>query len=174
LAACSDTGPLIWLGKCKNLVILKKLFSKVVISEAVYEEAVLRGIEKGFEDARLIAEAIEEGWIGVYKASRQFMDRVEAAESRMDIELGRGERETIALALERGTSILITDDEDAYQMAKSLGINPKGTLYVLLESVKKGYLNKQQAAQHVGQMLEEGFWLSPAIIHNFHEILDKL
>jgi len=146
----------------------------VAISEAVYEEAVLRGVEKGFEDARLISEAIEDGWIEVFKAGKQFTDKIKDAESRLNIELGRGERETTALALERGISILLTDDEDAYRMAKSLGINPKGTLYVLLESVKKGHMNKEQAKQHIGQMLEEGFWISPAIIHNFHETLDKL
>lgn len=174
MAVSSDTGPLIWLGKCRILELLNKLFSKVVISETVYEEAVLRGIEKGFEDARLIANALEEGWIGVYKASKQFADKVEAAESKLNIELGRGERETIALALERRISILLTDDEDAYHVAKSLGINPKGTLYVLLESVKKGHINKEQAKQHMGQMIEEGFWLSPTIVNNFHKTLDKI
>jgi len=153
---------------------LKKLFSEVAISEAVYDEAISRGIEKDFDDARVIAKAIKDGWIKAHKASKQFTEKVEVAESRLDIELGRGERETIALALERGISHLLTDDEDAYRVGKSLGIGPRGTLYVLLESVKKGHLDKEQAKQHMGKMLEEGFWFSPTIIHNFHEILDRL
>lgn len=146
----------------------------MLISEAVHEESVLRGVERGFDDARAIAKAIEDGWIKVYKTSKQFTDKVESAESRSNIELGKGERETIALALEKRTSILLTDDEDAYLVGKSLGLNPRGTLHVLLESVKKGHLNKEQAKKHLSQMLEEGFWLSPIIVHSFHETLDKL
>lgn len=174
MSASSNTGPLIWLGKCKALELLKRLFSKLMISEAVYEEAVLRGLEKGFDDAGVIAKAIEEGWIEICRVSNQFTERVKAEESKLNIELGKGERETIALALEKGISVLLTDDEDAYQVGKSLRIDPRGTLYVLLEAVRKGQLNKKQAKEHLSQMLEEGFWLSPTIVHTFHERLDNI
>jgi len=174
LAASSNTGPLIWLGKCRILELLNKLFPGAVISEAVYEEAVSRGVEKGHDDALVIAKAIEEGWIRVHRTSRQFTEKVKAEESRLGIELGEGERETIALAIEKGIPTLLTDDEDAYRVGKRLGLDPKGTLHVLLESVKKGYLSRNRASEHLSQMLEEGFWLSPTIIHNFHETLGKL
>jgi predicted nucleic acid-binding protein len=174
LAASSNTGPLIWLGKCRILELLYKLYPGAVISEAVYEEAVSRGAEKGHDDAHVIAKAIDDGWIRVHSTSRQFTEKVKAEESRLGIELGEGERETIALAIEKGIPTLLTDDEDAYRVGKSLGLDPKGTLHVLLESVKKGYLNRKQASEHLSQMLEEGFWLSPTIIHNFHETLGKL
>jgi len=174
LAASSDSDPLIWLAKSSILHLLRKLHSEILIPEAVREEAVSRGLEKGFEDAKIIEKALEEGWIRVYKASTQFTDKVEAVEKRLDIELGSGEREAIALALEKKTSTFLTNDEDAYQTGKILGLEPKGVLYLLLKGVKEGHHNKEKAKESLSKMLEEGFWLSPTIIHKFHEALAKL
>jgi len=153
---------------------LKKSYSEIVIPEAVYEEAVTRGIEKGYADAQVIKKAVEEGWIRVFKPGRKFTDRVKVGENKLGVELGEGEREAIALALERRTSIFLTDDEDAHHTGKALGLEPKGVLYVLLKGVRDGQLDKKQARESLGKMLEEGFWLSPEIIHIFHETLDKL
>ena len=174
MAASSDAGPLIWLAKCDILHLLRKLYPEILIPEAVHEEAVSRGLEKGFEDAKIIKKALEEGWIRVYKTSTQFTDKVEAVEKRLDIELGSGEREAIALALENKISTFLTNDEDAYQTGKILGLEPKGVLYLLLKGVKEGHHNKEHAKKSLRKMLEEGFWLSPTIIHKFHEALAKL
>jgi len=174
LAASSDAGPLIWLGKCDTLNLLKKLHSEIVIPEAVYEEAVTRGLEKGYEDAQVTKRAVEEGWIRIHKPQEQFIDKVEDRENKLGIELGKGEREAIALAIAKGISLFLTDDEDAYQTGRSLGLEPKGVLYVLLKAVKERHLSNEQAKESLRQMLEGGFWLSPKIIHIFHETLDRL
>ena len=174
MAACSDAGPLIWLGKCDILHLLEKLYSETVIPEAVYEEAVIRGLEKGYEDAQVTKKAIEEGWIRVCKPKKQFTDKVKDREEQLGIELGEGEREAIAIALEKELSLFLTNDEDAYQIGKTLGLDPKGVLYVLLKSIKERHLNVKQAKESLRKMLEEGFWLSPPIIHGFHEALDRL
>ena len=174
MAASSDAGPLIWLGKCDTLHLLKKLHSEIVIPEAVYEEVVTRGLEKGYEDAQVTKRAVEEGWIRIHKPQEQFIDKVEDRENKLGIELGKGEREAIALAIEKGISLFLTDDEDAYQTGRSLGLEPKGVLYVLLKAVKERHLSNEQAKESLRQMLEEGLWLSPKIIHIFHETLDRL
>jgi predicted nucleic acid-binding protein len=174
LAASSDAGPLIWLAKCDILHLLRKLYPEILIPEAVHEVAVERGLEKGFEDAKIIKKALEEGWIRVYKTSTQFTDKVEAVEKRLDIELGSGEREAIALALENKISTFLTNDEDAYHTGKVLGLEPRGVLYLLLKGVKEGHHNKEHAKKSLRKMLEEGFWLSPTIIHKFHEALARI
>jgi len=153
---------------------LKKLYPEIEIPETVYIEAVTRGLEKGHEDAQIIKKTMEEEWIRVYKPGERFIDRVEEAEKKLGIQLGKGEREAIALAIEREVSLFLTNDEDAYQTGKSLGLEPKGILYVLLEAVKEGHLSNKEAKESLSQMLEEGFWLSPKIIHIFHEALDRL
>jgi hypothetical protein len=150
------------------------LYPEILIPEAVHEEAVSRGLEKGFEDATIIEKALEEGWIRVYKTSTTFTDKVEAVEKRLDIELGSGEREAIALALEKKISTFLTNDEDAYHIGRILGLEPRGVLYLLLKGVKEHHHNKEKAKKSLRKMLEEGFWLSPTIIHKFHEALAKL
>lgn len=165
---------LYWLGKCDILHLLKKFYSEIAICKPVYQEVVIRRLQKGWEDAQVTREAIEEAWIRVYKTSRQFTDQVGGVETRFGIQLGRGEREAIALAMEKEISILLTNDEDAYQVAEILGLEPKGILYLLLRSARKGHLNKKQAKESLTQMLEKGLWLSPKIIHNLHEALDTL
>jgi len=174
LTASSDAGPLIWLAKCSLLHLLEKLYSEILIPEAVYHETVVRGLEKGFEDAQTIKRAIEEGWLRVYKAKRSFKGKVKIVEGKLEVELGEGEREAIALAVEKNASIPLTNDEDAYQVGRKLGLKPKGVLYILLKGIKERYINKEKARKTLRQMLEEGFWLSPTIVHNFHEMLDKL
>nr|MDO8079536.1 DUF3368 domain-containing protein [Candidatus Freyarchaeota archaeon] len=174
MIAPSDAGPLIWLGKCDLLHLLRKLYNEIAVPEAVYEEAVTRGLEEGFENAQIIKKAFKEGWIRVYKADKQFKDEVRREETRLGIKLGEGERETIALALEKRISIFLTNDEDAYLVGKILGLEPKGVLYVLLRGVKDGYLSKEKAKESLKRILEEGFWLSPTILHKFYETLDRI
>jgi predicted nucleic acid-binding protein len=174
LIASSDSGPLIWLGKCDLLNLLRELYPEIAIPEAVYKEAVTRGLEKGFENAQTIKKALEEGWIRVYNVGKQFKDTVRKVEIQLGIEIGEGERETIALAVEKRISIFLTNDEDAYLVGKILGLKPKGVLYVILKSVKDAHLGKEKAKEALKRILEEGFWLSPTIIHKFLETLDRL
>ena len=174
MAASSDAGPLIWLAKRNILHLLRKLHSEILIPEAIHDEAISRGLEKGFEDAKIIEKALEEEWIKIHTTSTQFTDKVEAVEKRLDIELGSGEREAIALALEKKIPTFLTNDEDAYHIGKILGLEPKGILHLLLKGVKERHHNKEKVKESLRKMLEEGFWLSPTIIHKFHEALAKL
>ena len=48
LKVVSNAGPLINLGKLKALPLLEKLYGKIYISREVYKEAVLEGIERGY------------------------------------------------------------------------------------------------------------------------------
>jgi len=150
------------------------MYSSIIVPEAVYEETVTRGLEGGFRDARVIAEVVEEGWIEVCKADKQLLKSVLGVEKRLDVELGEGEREAIAIALEKETTTFLTNDEDAHHVGKSMGLEPKGVLYVLLRGVKEKYLDKKQASEALKKMLEEGFWLTPTTVHNFYETLNRL
>jgi len=157
---------------CNLLHLLKRIYSEVMIPHAVYHEAVVRGLEEGFQDAQAIKNTLEAGWLKISKPPRCFKEKVKEAEKRLGVEL-EGERETIALALERGITSLLTNDEEAYHVGRILGLKPRGILYMLLKSVREGDLSKEKAKEVLSQILKEGFWLSPAIIHKFHEELDK-
>jgi predicted nucleic acid-binding protein len=174
LSASSDAGPIIWLARCGILNLLNKLYTEVAIPEAVYEETVIRGTEKGYADAQTIKNAIQEGLISVQKPSKRHTDRVKAEEISLGIELGEGEREAIGLALEMKTLVFLTNDEEAHRVGKTLKLDPRGVLYLLLKGVKDGYLDKEKVAESLGKMLDEGLWLSPETTHLFHETLNKL
>ncbi len=174
MAASSNAGPLIWLAKNNILPILRKMYSHIIVPEAVYEEAVTRGLEGGFKDAQVIRAAVEEGWIEVCKTDGQLVNRVLSVEKRLGVELGEGERGVIALALEKGSPIFLTNDEDAHQVGATMGLEPKGVLYMLLRSVKEGYLDGKRVREVLKKMLEEGFWLTPTTVHNFYETLNRL
>ncbi|NES71896.1 MAG: DUF3368 domain-containing protein [Okeania sp. SIO2D1] len=51
--------------------------------------------------------------------------------NRLNMNFGRGESETIALATELQTDFVILDDLAARKMATNLGLNVKGTLAIL-------------------------------------------
>ncbi|MGQ9721663.1 MAG: DUF3368 domain-containing protein [Candidatus Jordarchaeum sp.] len=174
MTATSDAGPLIWLGKCELLHLLRQLYREIAIPESVHKEAVIIGLEKGYENAQIIKKALNEEWIKAYKVDKKFKEKVETMEKKISTELGAGEREAIALALEKKTSILLTNDEDAYLVGKILGLNPKGVLYVLLKSVKEKHLSKKKAKESLNHMLQEGFWLSPIIVYKFYQALNRL
>lgn len=61
MSTSSDAGPLIRLGRCTLLHLLKKTYSEIVIPEAVYREAVTSWLERGYHDAITIKKAIEQG-----------------------------------------------------------------------------------------------------------------
>lgn len=173
MTASIDAGPLIWLAKCDLLNLLKNYYLTIVISEAVYKETVTRGLEKGYDDAKVINEAVEEKWITIHAVSRESIQRVNIIENQIGITLGLGEREAIALAIEKKVPFL-TDDEDTHRIGKALGLDPKGVLYVLMRSVREGLIDKTLAKEKLGEVLENGFWLSPLIIQGFHEALDAI
>jgi predicted nucleic acid-binding protein len=173
MSASIDAGPLIWLAKCGILTLLKNYYPTIIISEAVYKETPTQGLEKGLDDAKVINTAVEEKWITVHTVSSESLQLVNTSEKQIGITLGLGEREAIALAIEKKVPFL-TDDEDAHRLGKALGLDPKGVLYVLLRGVRDGFIDKTLAKETLGEMLENGFWLSPLIIQGFYEALDAI
>lgn len=150
------------------------MHQEVVIPPAVYEEVVVRGSEKGLSDADEVERAVGEGWIKVRHVESKRLDRVLAAERGFGVELGIGEREALALALEPDVDLLLTDDETAYQVGRTLDLECRGVLYVLLRFVGEGYIKASEARRALSRMIEDGFWLSPRIVASFNEALEKL
>ncbi len=100
MSASIDAGPLIWLAKCGVLNLLKNYYPLIAIPEAVYTETVTRGLEKDHSDAQIIKEAVEEKWIRVQTPSIESIKHVKTTEKLIGLDLGLGEREAIALAIE--------------------------------------------------------------------------
>lgn len=81
-----------------------------------------------------ISQAIDQRFIVVKPV--QDRHRIQALEQN----LGRGEAEAIALALELGLRRILIDERDGSRMAQELGLEPLGVLGVLLRAKREGHL----------------------------------
>ena len=154
MTVISNATPLIYLAKSGSLKLLKKLFDSILIPKKVYEEVVVKGKEEGFSDALVVEEQIEKGWISIEDLGSD-EKLVEHA-----TELEKDETAVIKLAREKDGPLLLIDDAAGRQIAKSFGLEVKGTLYVLLKAYKEGYLNKKDVRDLLDEIISAGFRIS--------------
>ncbi len=148
----SNTSPLISLAKSGRLNLLKDLFGDVLIEEEVWKEAVGQGKKEGAPDAFVIESAIKEGWITVerLKKKREFKG------------IHEGEAYTILLA-KKHNCIALIDEEDARAVARALGLEVRGTLYVLRKAAEDKILTEEEAVEILNNMIANGLRISAGI-----------
>ena len=124
----SNSSPLINFAALDRFDTLCTLYGTVYIPDAVYDEVVIAG--RGEPGA---AEVERAAWLQQETVSNPSL--VAALH-----ELGLGEAEAIALAVDNVGSLLILDDHRGRLIASSLGVNIVGTLGVLLIAKRKGLI----------------------------------
>ncbi len=124
----SDAGPLIYLGAVGHLSILRALFDRVVVPEAVWHEVVVVGADRPGAAATRAAT-----WIQVMHADAR---AVLPLRDRLD----PGEAEAIVLASAVHADLLLIDDQAGREMAAELGLTIVGTLGVLVRAKRSGLL----------------------------------
>ena len=147
-----DTAPLIFLAKLHRLELLQLGADVIYIPPAVLSE--LRAVP---DEATQAVERVLGKWI-IKRACRQRRQLDLIAQS-VDL----GEAEVIALALELGTTDVVLDDLDARRFARKAGLQPIGTIglllaakrHHLLESVQPEIIALKAAGFRVSQTLVE-------------------
>ena len=71
------------------------------------------------------------------------------------IQIGAGESEAIALALELGNVFVLLDDKKARQIAKQLGLEIIGTIGLILRAKRKGLIEKVKPV--LNELIMAGF-----------------
>jgi uncharacterized protein len=145
----SNSGPLINLAKVSQFTLLRDLFQHITIPPAVFEEGVVRGA--GQSGAR-------ETWAAQWIA-RGMLERPDIAHL-LAAELDRGEAEAIALALQEKADWLLIDERVGRRFAQRVGLKVKGTLRVLLESVRRNFIDDLQPL--LDTLVAKGTWIAPA------------
>jgi predicted nucleic acid-binding protein len=79
----------------------------------------------------------------------------------LELEVDKGEASAIALALEKKDSLLIIDEKKGRKIAKSLGINILGTLGVLIQAKKAGFLSALKP--EIEKLEQTGFRISEVL-----------
>ena len=154
----SNSTPLICLAKLNQLKLLKKLFKKIIIPEAVKEEVVIAG-KPGYS---VINKAIEEGWI-----------KIENPKQNIELGLGKGENAAITLAKEKHDKIII-DDSFAIKAVKSLDIDYIRTTSVILLALKNKIIKKDEAKELIQKLVEQGYYISPPVFSELFRMIDSI
>ena len=124
----SNSSPLINFAALGRFTLLRELYGTIVIPDAVYHEVVMAG--RGQPGA---AEVEQADWI-----TREAVTNPTVIAALH--ELGRGEAEAVALAVENPGALLILDERRGRLAAIHLHVNIIGTLGVLLVAKRKGLL----------------------------------
>jgi predicted nucleic acid-binding protein len=153
----SDSSTLILLAKASVLEALA-CSREIAISRLVYEESALRGKELGRQDALLIARLVEEGKITVLEAPVARKEMLSKA-----FGICGGENETVALALEHGSDLVLTDDRKNMTVCRVLGIKYLIALDAVIGLHSEGSIDGKKLDDAFRKVVESG-WLKDEII----------
>jgi uncharacterized protein len=131
----SNTSPLQYLHQLGVLDIFPKLVTTITVPPAVQDELAV-GRKSGLN----LPDLQSLDWIMVRRPSS-------SAALPMVTDLGAGEREVLALALETSDSVCVIDDALARQIAHALQLRVTGTLGVLIDAKRAGLISRSSAAR---------------------------
>ena len=157
--AVSNTSPLLYLYRVGVLDWLPELFGQIWIPKAVVRE-LREGQRKGYD----VPNPGDYGWIEVIEPSS-------VPSEWLSLDLGLGELEAIALALDNPNRILLLDDALARRIAQAADLKVWGTLKVLLEAKSKGLT--RSIAPILNSLLDAGMWMSDDIRQRVLSLADE-
>ena len=145
----SNATPLIYLAKADKLHLLKDIAKQVYIPEAVFHEVVIEGKRLGKKDAYRVEKCINQGWLNVKKAQKNLS---------FDIPIHYGELEVISLAAQERIIKVLIDDAKARSIADLAGLQPVGTLWVILEAVINRLMDFDEFLSTLETIIRSGFY----------------
>jgi predicted nucleic acid-binding protein len=144
----SNTSPLTNLAAVGQFALLHRLYSELHIAYGVWDELNAGGKRWPGRDEVATADWIQ-------RHAVQNRDLVTAL--RRD--LGRGEAESIALALELSADLILLDEEEGRHAAQRLGLRVMGVVGILLEAKASGAIDRLRP--HLDALRQDGgFYLS--------------
>jgi predicted nucleic acid-binding protein len=155
----SDASPLIVLAKAGLLDILPRLFSRVILPQAVIEE-----ISAGPPGDPFKLALPGCSWITAVQLAPPI--------SPLAVwQLGRGESEVIEYArLEKNLSVLI-DDLSGRRAAQAVGLTVHGTVGVLGAAAANGYIDSFSFS--VAQVKKAGLFISDSLVAEIEKKLER-
>lgn len=128
----SDTSPITNLAAIGQLDLLQRLYTRIIIPVAVYDEMVNVGKPvPGTTEVRTLS------WIQTQAvADRQRVNTIRESEENIDL----GEAEAIILAIEIKTDLLLMDERRGRLVATSYGLQVTGLLGVLVQAKRNSLI----------------------------------
>lgn len=150
-AAC-NTSPLILLAKIGREALLSQLYETILIPGSVLTEVEEK---PGAETAR-IQSLMQHRQVQLRHAGERGLEAVPA-------DLGAGEREAIAVAIEEGADLVILDEQKGRQVARSKGLRVTGTIGIIVEARGRNLLSSVR--RELDHLVEAGLWIDEAFYH---------
>ncbi len=147
--AISNTSPLLYLHRIDVLEWLPKLFSEIWTPSAVVKE-LREGHDRGYD----VPIPDKLNWL-------QIVEPQSVPSEWLTLDLGAGELETMAMALEHPARIVLLDDALARRIAQAAGLEVWGTLKILLEAKSQGIT--ESVAPLIDRLKKSGMWISDGV-----------
>jgi len=148
MIAISNTSPLIVLTKSSYLKIPQKIFKRVIIPDAVFNEI----FQKEDAASRKIRDLINFGFIQIKKVkNKELVDFINA-------DIGSGEAEAIVLSLQLNPEYILLDDYKARIYAEERSLNVIGTLG-LIKVFRDRNLIGEDAETIYKRLASANFWI---------------
>ncbi len=145
----SNTSPLLYLYRIQVLDWLPALGGDVWIPKAV-ELELQEGRRRGYD----VPDPAGYDWLRI-------VDPGVIPSEWLTLDLGRGELAALALALEHPKCTVLLDDRHARRIARSAGLEVRGTLGVLIEAKARGLTERIEPL--VDRLENTGMWMSDTI-----------
>lgn len=137
--AVSDSDVLIHIAKLNLLNLLKGQFSKIFISEIVYNECVTQGISSKKADAYILKDFLKLELFQIEKVKKKVFE-----EYKSKYKIHEGESSIIALALKFDANFCLSNEIKVRNAIKSEGLKAVGTLGIILKGYNLNQINKKQ------------------------------
>jgi predicted nucleic acid-binding protein len=137
------------LAKIQRLGLLTQLYARLVIPGAVVDEIGVKADDAAAQMQALVATPL----VTVQRATPQTL-------AGLPVDLGAGEREAIALALETAADLVVLDDQAGRRLARARGLQVTGTVGVLVEARARGLLPALRP--ELDRLRAAGLWLAEA------------
>jgi predicted nucleic acid-binding protein len=133
----------------RHLDLLQKLYQQITLPKAVVDE-----LKAGQDQGEDVPNVEEFDWI---KARSVRVPEL----IKLITDLGAGEAQVLALAIEEPDSLIILDDRLAREVAKMRNLRITGTAGVLVKAKQEGYI--PAVAPLLNKLMELDFRLSDAV-----------
>jgi len=155
-----DTSPLILLSKIRRLDLLAELYEEVIIPASVMDEV---GAKPG-KEAEQIQALLQSQKFQPWKATKRALEGFPP-------DLGEGEREAIALALETKADLVVLDDQQGRCVARERGLSVTGTVGILIEARERGII--PSVRRELDRLIEAGMWIDEVFYHRILQEFGK-
>ena len=157
----SDASPLIGLAATGHLELLKHLYERVLIPDAVYQELTNSNAElPGTAEVQTLE------WIISQPVHNEMVVRA------LQGEVDDGEAAAIALAMELQADVVLIDERRARAVATRLGLNVVGALGVLVEAKHKGMVPRLKPVLD-DLITRAGFWISSQLYERILQVVGE-